>query len=1213
MKKISLLTTIVLALYIVIGGLLSPVMAQSNDFWEITEGQELVIDFDAYNPNETRLNLYFDISELSENLRNNIAPASFDTTFDQNSGTTTGTFQWTPAIGTAGEYYPINIVVEDPASGYTDYQIIKLTVIAAENIIDFSADDTSGVEPHDVSFTVETTTSFDSFHWTFGNGDSSNDRNPSYTYHLPGIFDVTLTGTLPGGSTRTVEKNAYITVTSPPTVAEFSASPTNGDAPLSVDFDSDDSSGDIEMWLWKFGDGETSSEPNPTHEYNTADTYDVELTIIAYDGTIDTEMKTDYISVLQGAPSAFFTANPRSGTGSLTVHFTDESSGEIDNWSWDFDDDGTIDRSGSSSDDRNPTYTYTAPGIYNVKLIITGNGGSDEQRRIGYIRVYATAPIADFEADTVSGDVPLTVSFTDRSEGSVDSWSWDFGDGSPTDPTQNPTHTYTSVGTYTVELAVSGSGGSDSITKTNYINVDYAPLDADFSAIPIDGEIINGVIEGVAPLVVSFMDSSTGDIETWFWSFGDGDTSTSQNPIHYYDNSGTYTVTFTIQGPGGSDTAVKGDFVIVYEPEPPEAGFTASVREGMVPLTVNFTNLSTGVITANLWNFGDGQTSTEKNPSHTYQAVGTYTVSIAVGSPGGTDLESKSAYIVVSSSAGPMVTITSPQDNSGVSEQYITVSGILGGDIESVEVLVSATNFAGLWETAAISSNSFTCEVEVPTTGGNIAIIAMATDAYGVKIADNIRVIYGYVRVIELPDYYTVDDNSLNLTGIAVAQDILDLMRPDPDYAFPTGNEIYGYGHQYNLSENSLIDELDPDGLKYTLGHFDIYDTSGDITGFGDQLLGYNFSVFSMEGTEEGFAEYLKEIVHWMSWPVMEGNPFKSDGSDIADEPYVPVAVPLYANTAGYSRWILANGCAASIDPYEGKIDPWKYGYEVNDVTVYGLYLTDPETSGIGEDVYVSSAALDDYLKPMPTESIAGKYGADGEMDKYSGKYVMVADPPEEECDLEVTIANPRVNESTLTLIEMAEYINDEATDKYSRHLVDGALMVDLDESEATAYFSTDAKLTTLFRPGATDEKTSAISWKDIIDPMLLVNEDFRRAIDGSIARAFIKVYRTDTQKDYYIIPFDKFIKGRFLSYAAILVDARDGHFLQASYVNEPTRYVQIQKEQAIEKVISGYPELTGERIQVRLVWCPDGPTLSPFYPWWEVIAGEKRFYIVDK
>ena len=162
-------------------------------------------------------------------------------------------------------------------------------------------------------------------------------------------------------------------------------------------------------------------------------------------------------------------------------------------------------------------------------------------------------PVAGFTADTTSGSAPLAVRFTDTSTGGATSWSWDFGDGSMSS-VQNPVHVYISPGTYTVTLTARNTHGNDTETKPGYITI-AAPLIADFTA---------DVTTGTAPLTVRFTNLSSGDgITSWSWDFGDGDTSTAQNPVHTYNNIGTYTVTLTVENAHGNATVTKSNYITV--------------------------------------------------------------------------------------------------------------------------------------------------------------------------------------------------------------------------------------------------------------------------------------------------------------------------------------------------------------------------------------------------------------------------------------------------------------------------------------------------------------------------------------------------------------------------------------------------------------------------------------------------------------------------
>jgi PKD repeat protein len=165
-----------------------------------------------------------------------------------------------------------------------------------------------------------------------------------------------------------------------------------------------------------------------------------------------------------------------SGLAPLTVNFTDQSAGLPTAWEWDFTNDGITD-----STLQNPTYTYSNPGTYSVKLSVSNAYGSDSKLRTNYIQVNAPPPpppVVDFVASPLVGFNPLGVGFTDQSINAPTSWEWDFtNDGIVDSTAQNPMHIYPTPGTYTVKLTVSNDYGSDSKTRVNYIEVNVAPPD----------------------------------------------------------------------------------------------------------------------------------------------------------------------------------------------------------------------------------------------------------------------------------------------------------------------------------------------------------------------------------------------------------------------------------------------------------------------------------------------------------------------------------------------------------------------------------------------------------------------------------------------------------------------------------------------------------------------------------------------------------------
>ncbi len=456
-------------------------------------------------------------------------------------------------------------------------------------------------------------------------------------------------------------------------MADFSGTPTTGSAPLTVNF-TDLSTGSPTSWSWNFGDGGTSTLQNPSHVYSAAGQYTVSLT--ATNGTgPNTATKTNYITVSAAAPVADFSGTPTTGSAPLTVNFTDLSTGSPTSWSWNFGDGGT-------STLQNPSHIYSAAGQYTVSLTATNGAGPNTATKTNYITVSAAAPVANFSGTPTTGSAPLTVNFTDLSTGAPTSWSWNFGDGG-TSTLQNPSHIYSAAGQYTVSLTATNGAGPNTATKTNYITVSAAAPVADFSGIPHLGP---GSAERS-----HFTDLSTGSPTSWSWNFGDGGNSTLQNPSHIYSAAGQYTVSLTATNGAGPNTATKTNYITVSAaPSPPGADFSGTPTSGQAPLSVAFTDLSTGSPTIWSWNFGDGGNSTLQNPSHIYSAAGQYTVSLTASNGAGPNTATKTNYVTVSSSGG---SVTHMETRTGGSSGLQTVS-----------TGVSLTGVAGNLYLAAVST-----------------------------------------------------------------------------------------------------------------------------------------------------------------------------------------------------------------------------------------------------------------------------------------------------------------------------------------------------------------------------------------------------------------------------------------------------------------------------------------------------------------------------
>jgi len=239
---------------------------------------------------------------------------------------------------------------------------------------------------------------------------------------------------------------------------------------------------------------------------------------------------------------------------------------------------------------------------------------------------------------------PLTVNFENESHSSFDTFLWNFGDpdsgANNTSSLENPSHTFSNIGDYDITLTASNVTNSDTKVLYNYIRV-TAIIPA-----PIAGIFATPLI-GVKPLTISLGSTSTGYIDTFEWDFNDGRTSHYENPPNIiYNFSGSYNVSLTVTGPGGVDTATT--IIEVSPADEPISDFQIiGDYTGEIPLSVEFSNLSIGLIDTFHWVFGDGDNSDEENPIHIYENIGTYSVSLTVIGPGGINIKTLTDCITV--------------------------------------------------------------------------------------------------------------------------------------------------------------------------------------------------------------------------------------------------------------------------------------------------------------------------------------------------------------------------------------------------------------------------------------------------------------------------------------------------------------------------------------------------------------------------------------
>jgi PKD repeat protein len=500
----------------------------------------------------------------------------------------------------------------------TGYIIVGLAPVA-----DFDAAYAYNIVPTTVRFTDRSSGSTPlTYLWDFGDGATSTDTSPSHVYTKRGTYTVKLTVKNLYGSSTETKVNIISIGVSP--VADFSADTMTGNVPLSIKF-TDRTIGQPTKWSWNFGDGQGSAQQNPVHTYWAGGQYTVTLTASNEFGSSDA-FKTSYIIAIPALKSRF-SADPMTGKAPLTVKFTDRSFGNPTAWKWDFGD-------GTTSTQTNPVHTFTSGGAFDVVLDIDREGLGDSSVQVIDV---GGVPVTDFVADKTVANTEEKIRFTDKTSNSPVSWKWDFGDGSESS-VQNPVKTYPAKGIFTVSLFTKNENGKDTEVKVNYINIGAGPK-ADFiAAIPEYQKMSSRQ-------VVRFIDRSIGYPTVWVWNFGDGQTSTEQNPIHVYEKDGIYTVSLTAKNTFGENTKVASNLITVGFG--PKVDFTADNTRVGVLRNIRFTDLSTNSPSAWVWEFGDGTTGTGKNPDHSYRATGVYDVTLTVSNQYTSTSQTKKQYITV--------------------------------------------------------------------------------------------------------------------------------------------------------------------------------------------------------------------------------------------------------------------------------------------------------------------------------------------------------------------------------------------------------------------------------------------------------------------------------------------------------------------------------------------------------------------------------------
>ena len=460
-----------------------------------------------------------------------------------------------------------------------------------------------------------------SYDWNFGDDTTGTSDSPTHTYLSGGTFTVTLTVTDDAGDTDADSSIATIGLGNQPPVADANG-PYSAMVGDTVAFDgtgSSDPDGNIVSYSWDFGDGSTGTGPNPTHAYATAGTFNVTLTVTDDNNATDSAGSIAVIAEQPvNQPPVSDPNGPYTGTVGASISFDGSGSsdpdGNVVDYSWDFGD-------GNIGTGVSPNHSYSIDGNYNVTLTVTDNtGDTDSATTTASIGAVNQPPVSDPNGP-YSGTVGIPVDFdgsgSSDPDGSIASYSWDFGDGS-TGSGVAPTHAYNADGSFTVSLTVTDDAG-DTATATTTASIGAGNLP------PVADP--NGPYSGTVDIPVAFDGSASNDpdgtIVTYSWDFGDDTTGSGATPSHVYSAAGTYNVTLEVtDDTGATDSAMTTALINSVDKVPDPTGADVFLTRLRVPDRVNGKLGDT--VSQRIIAMGDGDTLAQDA-----------TVSLTVRSPAG--------------------------------------------------------------------------------------------------------------------------------------------------------------------------------------------------------------------------------------------------------------------------------------------------------------------------------------------------------------------------------------------------------------------------------------------------------------------------------------------------------------------------------------------------------------------------------------------------
>jgi len=466
---------------------------------------------------------------------------------------------------------------------------------------------------------LSVTPAYTNWNWNFGiNNDSSNLSNPYYTYFQTGNYNVHLTVKDINGCKNDTLQTIFI---SPIPKANFiSDTVCFGNNSHFTDM-SIDSGYSINSWQWSFGDQSISNNTNPIHLYNNAGVFTAKLLISNIYGCLDSVYKNVVIDTI---PYPNFAANAVClGNNTIFSDISTTTGASITSWQWNFGD-------GNTSNTQHPQHLFQNSGNFNVTLNAIKSNGCSNDTTIN-VRVYQL-PKPDFTLSSYCVNTQISFASQNTLTPTM-KWNWSFGDGG-IDSIQQPSHIFLNSGNYSVRLHVIDSNQCQEDTIKH---VFISPLPkANFS---FDTNCF-----GEATHFINLTIDSNYLISNCNWNFGDASVSSIINPSHVFNNFGYFNVQLNVKNIYGCvdsitkiikvDTLPIADYVFNNV----QIGNTSSFTDMSLANSLNIVDWK--------WDFGDGLTSSVKNPQHLYDLPDTYGVRLIVkNSNGCKDTIIKSVFV----------------------------------------------------------------------------------------------------------------------------------------------------------------------------------------------------------------------------------------------------------------------------------------------------------------------------------------------------------------------------------------------------------------------------------------------------------------------------------------------------------------------------------------------------------------------------------------